>query len=557
MSKDEYNIDNILSEVKKRHEEEAKPKEETPAENAVETTENADSEELTEELTEEEPDVTEEEAAKEPEETSGEPVLIEEAPKEEPSTEPEAEDESEEGMVNLLDYAEEEEAEEAPEGEAPEEEALPEPEGGKTKREKKPKSKTRKILTAVIIVLLILIIAAAAVFVIKANSWLNEIVDDSADQTNVTQTEWQGMSKLVESFDPIKETEGTELSSLEDMVKTWYYNGAPCSSSHVLNVLLIGEDTRGKEILEDETRADAAIIASVNIDTEEIVLTSILRDSWAYWETKPGDESTGEFGKLNGALSTGNLDVYINTVERLYKINIDSYAIVNFTSFEKIIDTLYKDGIELELTAAEINEINNHPGRYGDVTIEKTFEGNSGKIKLTGEQALAYCRIRHIDTDNARADRQKTTLMTIYEDFKDSSTAKKLKFVNQLVPYVKTGFGKSDIIKIATHAFTHGWTSFDISSFNYPAVNVTGGIYGNDFLKQWIWRADFPADAYDLQMRIYGKSSITLAKTRVNTKTVRQKGFYQEGATPTSDTYTNTAYGETTTCMPNDEEEEE
>ncbi len=533
MSKD-YNIDDILSEVKKRREEneaEIKERADIPDETAEEEAPAADIQEVPE---------------------AGE--LYEEEPKEDNVFVDENGEELKTGedgeMINLLELADEEEAEEPVQPADIAEEAH-------KAAENKEKSKTSKILTAVIIVLVALILVAGGLFALRAADWLKILDKNNDDISGVSQSEWQGMKTLVENFDPIIETEATELSSMEDMVRTWYYNGSPCSSSHVLNVLLVGEDTRGKEILEDDTRADAAIIASINIDTKEIVLTSILRDSWSYWETVPGDESTGKFGKLNGAMSTGNLNVYINSVERLYKIDIDNYAIVNFTSFEKIIDKLYKNGIELELTDAEIYEINNHQKRYGGVTIEKTFEGSRGKMRLNGKQALAYCRIRHIDTDNARADRQKTTLMTIFNDFKDAPMTKQLQLIDKLVPYVKTGFSSNEIVKIATYGFSHGWTKFKVSSFNYPTVNVTGGIYGSEFFQQWIWRADFPADAYDMQTRIYGKSSITLAHVRVDTKHVNRTGFYQDGARPTDYYYTNSAYGEPTTLAKSDGDEEE
>ena len=140
------------------------------------------------------------------------------------------------------------------------------------------------------------------------------------------------------------------------------------------------------------TRADSAIIASLNADTKQIKLTSILRDAYAYWETTPGDESTGKFDKINAAMSTGDIHTYINAVENLYKIKIDNYVIVNFTSFEKIIDTL--GGVELELTSAEINEINNHQKRYGNVYIEKTFDGNKGTLKPVSSTKRARSLIK-------------------------------------------------------------------------------------------------------------------------------------------------------------------
>ena len=60
-----------------------------------------------------------------------------------------------------------------------------------------------------------------------------------------------------------------------------------------------------------------------------------------------------------------------------------------------------------------------------------------------------------------------------------------------------------------------------------------------------------------LQKRIYGKSCITLAHERVDTKTVRQAGFFADGARATDATYTNEGYGEESTLPPTTDEDEQ
>ena len=532
MSKDNYNIDDILSEVKKRREE---PKEQNKAAFEPEKEPVAVEEVLCS-------DVPEEEEA--PEAQTEEEIIAEtaeEAPKEpdkaefslpEEETEPPKKEE-EEGMFNILAFSDNEaEGKKEPPAEQEDEPEI-------MVDAKKTKKKKGKIIIAVIAAIVVIAIAAAAIF---ANDMIDRLVKNGQETVATTDEPWKGMDKLIESFSPIDETEATQLSSLQDMIKTWYYNGEPCSSTHVLNVMLIGEDTRGDEILEEGTRADSAIIVSVNIDTGVVYLTSILRDAYSYWETTEGDESTGLFGKINGAMSTGDINAYINCVEHMYKIKIDNYAIVNFDSFETIVDTL--GGVNLKITAAEINEINSHPKRYGKVTIEKTFEGNEGKMKLTGKQALAYCRIRKLDSDNKRADRQKYCMTQIIKQARKASKVKLLKIVNNLIPYVKTNFSKKEIKQIAKHAMSQGWLDYDIYSQNLPEHNLKGGMgYG-----EWIWKCDFPADAYNLQYVVYGKSSITLAHIRPNTATCPERGFYKDGsaAMPSYTTVTNNNYGEIT-----------
>lgn len=427
-------------------------------------------------------------------------------------------------------------------------------ERARKKKKKNDKKKKKNTAIRVILILLIIVLCAGIGVYWYVNNILDTVTDENADkQTNVSQMK---MDELVESFDPIEEADASEIGSLQDMIKKWYKNGTPASSSRVLNIMLIGEDTRGKKVLESGTRADSAIVASVNLDTKQIKLTSILRDAYAYWETTPGDESTGHFGKINGAMSTygGDIHTYISAVENLYKIKIDNYVIVNFTSFEKIIDNL--GGVELELTSAEINEINNHQKRYGGVYIDKTFDGTKGTLKLSGKQALAYCRIRKIDSDNMRANRQKICLSKVFSDMKNASSVQLLKILNDMVPYIRTDMPKSNIISTAKYALSEGWMSYDVSTSNVPEYRNDENGAGGTFYGAWCWKADYPMDAYMLQMDIYGKSSITLARTRVDYINCRESGFYSETGYAVQATYTNENYGEVTTRAPEKTDEE-
>ncbi|MCD7873022.1 MAG: LCP family protein [Clostridiales bacterium] len=389
----------------------------------------------------------------------------------------------------------------------------------KNKKNKKRKTKKSKILLSIILILVILIIGTGAGAYIYINKNLTNATTPT-EKTNTTD-EWTGMSTLTEDFTPIYEDPASEISSYKNMAKKWYYNGTPVYSSHVLNVLLIGEDTRDEEIADSGTRADSAIIASVNIDTGEITLSSILRDTYCYYEVTEGDEDSGKYGKINGAMSDGGIDYYIRAVENLYKINIDNYVIVNFESFKNIIDKL--GGVSVEMTSAEIKEINNHPSRYGNVVIN----ADPGLVDLDGTRALAYCRIRYIDSDNARADRQKTVLLQIFEKTKDASTMKMLNILNSLLPYVKTGYSKSEIVSIGTYALKHGWMGFSTQTCTIPSNetdengNTITTCRGGNFYGMWCWKVDFPLAAQQLQLKIYGKTNVNLAETRADFSELR------------------------------------
>lgn len=544
MEKEQYNIDDILAEVKK-HREAQEKRENSTGETPQEPVEQK-AEEKAANVQEEQKDSAGENGGEEnghggfeindsfsqPEKEEELNIVekqekspAEESPKEkETFEESETKDEDAAFSQNDDPLQSDEQAEEEPDTNTQQEEKKEEmvdimkvsadsaPEYKKKEKVKFFKTKKGKIVKNIILTVLIVLVVACIVGVVLLSRMLDNVAeDDKADVTYDAVTYYEGMDFLQEDFPLITEPSAYEIYGYKDYLKNWYENGDPVRSSHVLNVLLIGEDTREEEI-SDASRADSAIIASINVDTGVIHMTSILRDLYVYYEV----DGEGYYGKINESASYGGLNCYITTVERNYKIAIDGYAVVNFASFPKIIDAL--GGVDINITSAEINEINNNPNVYGDVGevyIEKNFDGDEGVMTLDGIQALAYCRIRHIDGDDKRADRQKAVLSEILDKVKGSSTLDAVKAVNQLSKYTKTSYSKSELISIGNLALRDNWLNYTISSNNVPAVeNRKGGQYFSVSYNNWIWLADIPKDAYELQTKIYGKSNIQLNENR-------------------------------------------
>ena len=535
----EYNIDDILSEVKKRrteNEEQLIKNDATQAQEDIAPQPQETVEETIEEAIDEAIEETVEEVVEEPQQVDEIAEDFEQITAVQEEIVVPAE---EQGAINIFDYADSYGITADAEYEEVEQEEL-----GKTKKSK------GKIIAIIIAVVLLVVLVVG---IIIGNNILNTITSDTPEAT--TESQWSGMDELVENFITIEETDAGQLSSLKDMIKTWYYNGVPASSSQVLNVLLIGQDGWESEILEDGgARADAAIIASINTQTQQITLTSVLRDTYAYWENVEGDKSTGTFGKINGVMAESGINGYINAVESLYKIKIDNYVIVNFESFEAIVDAL--GGVTIELTASEIKHLNNSPIYYGELNIEKTFEGKSGPVRLNGYEALQYCRIRRLDSDTKRADRQKNCLMAIFDELKSAGTTTQLQAATSLLPYVKTGFSKNEILQIAKYANTDGWLNYGIQTHTVPNARINESGAGGNYYGAWCWKSDIPQDAYNLHMLVYGKSNIVLAKTRVDVIKCAEYGFYSEGDRPVTATIKNQHYGEVTTLPTTTQKEE-
>ena len=120
------------------------------------------------------------------------------------------------------------------------------------------------------------------------------------------------------------------------------YNGKLLNDEQILNVLLIGADTRKGET---KGNSDTMILLSLDTKNKKLKLLSFMRDTWV---SIPG---YGE-NKLNAAFTYGGAELTVKTIQANYGIKIDRYAIVDFKSFKNIIDKL--GGIDIELTQEEI-----------------------------------------------------------------------------------------------------------------------------------------------------------------------------------------------------------
>ena len=209
------------------------------------------------------------------------------------------------------------------------------------------------------------------------------------------------------------------------------------SSAMVKNILLLGVDARSGEEAE-QTRSDTMMLVSLDMKHHCIKLVSFLRDTWVYIPTLDSEQ------RLNAACSSGGYQGVVDAIEYNFGVDIDNYAVVDFEMFKVLVDSL--GGVEIDVTEAEAKEVTGHPLRYGNVTLE------SGKNKLTGEQALAYCRIRKIDTDFVRTERQRKVMSAILDSAKHSNPFKLYKMAFNSAPYIETDMSKGELMSLVAQA---------------------------------------------------------------------------------------------------------
>lgn len=205
------------------------------------------------------------------------------------------------------------------------------------------------------------------------------------------------------------------------------------SSPDVTNILLLGVDARASE-KSNASRSDTMMLVSIDGAHSCIKMVSFLRDSWVYIPCKD------TYQRLNAACSYGGYSAVADTIEYNFGVKIDGYVVADFEMFKVMIDRL--GGVKIDVTEEEAKEVTGHPMRYGNVELE------AGKHKLTGEQALAYCRIRKIDTDWVRTERQRTVMEAV---LKKAAThpVSDLKMLSKIAPFIDTDLSKSEIMSLA------------------------------------------------------------------------------------------------------------
>ncbi len=199
--------------------------------------------------------------------------------------------------------------------------------------------------------------------------------------------------------------------------------------SHVVNILLIGQDRREGE---ERARSDSMILCTFNKKTQQVIMTSFLRDLYV---TIPGHGAN----RINAAYAAGGMELLDKTLEENFGLHIDGNVEVDFDRFAEIIDLL--GGVELELRQDEADFINEETG--SSLT--------AGWQRLAGEQALMYSRIRKLDADGdfSRTNRQRKVMSALLSAYRGSGAGTMVSLLKQVLPMLDTDLGNMKRLMLA------------------------------------------------------------------------------------------------------------
>ena len=271
------------------------------------------------------------------------------------------------------------------------------------------------------------------------------------------------------------------------------------SDENVFNILLIGTDVRNDN---SYGLSDSMILVSINKETDQIVLSSFMRDMYV---EIPGQE-TETWHKLNWAHSKGGPELLMDTLEYNFGVEIDYYAKVDFTSFAKIIDSA--GGLDIEITDAEAEAMIKPMAEQNNIFSNEKgtdylYEG--GLYHMNGNQALAYARIRKgVGDDFARTERQREVLTLLSEKVKEMGLKELDEFAQVVIPEISTNMEKQMVKKLmASLPFL---AKYEIVSQRIPyGDNGESWNYGSSDSDGSIIVADFDLNKKLLMETIYNQ----------------------------------------------------
>lgn len=278
------------------------------------------------------------------------------------------------------------------------------------------KSRTKKIVLIVLCVVLALILAAAifvAVYLENLFGMLNrvETVAPTAPAATVA----------APATTPTKpdETQATTAPTTAPTETT-----VPEVKDNTINILLVGADSGGN-------LSDSMILCTVHTGAKTINLTSFLRDTYV-------DIPDYFPHKLNTSYSLGGFSVLDSALTSNFGVPIDGNVAVNFDSFVEVIDAV--GGVDIELTEDEVWYL---AGYFGWWDLEE------GVNHLDGEQCLHYSRIRSIDGDANRANRQRIVISALLDKAKSLSIKEMNNLIFTVLPMITTDLSNAQITNYA------------------------------------------------------------------------------------------------------------
>ena len=285
-----------------------------------------------------------------------------------------------------------------------------------------------------------------------------------------------------------QDLDGTGLTHTEaDMAVP---EGSPFADEDVLNILLVGTDERTEAVndadafthlnqldgtedtteFSDDARADSMILVSMDIKDHIIRLVSIERGTGVPILL---DGYEGQYDWITHTFRYGGPKLTMKTVEECYNIEVDHFVRVNFNSFVQIVNAV--GGVDIDITEMEAKALNWEVPSNSMLIVNHV---DPGLNHFDGYTALQYARLRKIDNDWKRVERQRTVIEAVLDQVKNASVMELDNLLNTVLPLIQTNFTKTEIAALLVQL--PGFLGCDVQQMSLPLQGTYGVRTGMD-----------------------------------------------------------------------------
>ena len=355
---------------------------------------------------------------------------------------------------------------------------------------KKKKHLGLRLVLILLLVLLLLIIGVGALVYGYYHNIMGSLQPDETRDPNETlsPSEWSEletdpfgdqMEDILESL-PLVEPTMPSLPSQDKVERPDY-------TKDVVNILLIGTDERSADFTH-KARGDSCMLLSINTSGDSPVITLASFERGMGMPILSG-KYAGQWDWFTHLFRYGGAEMMMESIEACFDIELDYYVRVNFATFTKGIDAL--GGVDVEMNSKELAYFNQAWG----------FEGQVGINHLDGKHALRFARLREIDSDWRRIERQRKVISAAIQKVKNKSFSELDALLDTCTKLVRTNITEDLMTKILI-SVAPGLTNVKIQQMTIPAAGTYGSqkVMGN----RSAFAPDFEENTRLLHNMIYG-----------------------------------------------------
>lgn len=261
------------------------------------------------------------------------------------------------------------------------------------------------------------------------------------------------------------------------------------SDEDVYNILLLGTDEKTSKF-STNARADSIIILSLNKRDNTVKLVSLQRGMGV--PILEG-QYEGEYDWITHMFRYGGADLMLRTINEVLNVEVEHYVRVNPNTFRALIDAI--GGTDIVLTAEEAKAINLAGQAYSK--MQTVYEGLN---HLDGYNTFAYTRLRSIDSDWKRVERQRTVIQSLMTSAKDMTLKDLNNMLDTVLPLVQTNLTTMDILGLITYA--PAVLGMEMEQMTIPVKGTYGSMTGLGGRK--LYAVDFQENSKILHEFLYG-----------------------------------------------------